>query len=84
MREILIKKRETLKLLRKVQKFQCSDCGAHKIDIQTYVDDETKKLWFVCNGTMDNEVIMGSCYEWRTYAENEIVINDFISAFNKD
>ena len=78
-----ITKRQTISLLKKVQKFLCEVSLRFSTDIQTYIDDENGRLWFVYNvKERDDKYISGHCYEWRTYTENLKVFEKFMSDVN--
>lgn len=72
-----ITKKQRLSLLKRVQKFQVTDNGVHKIGIACYVDEGG--LWFVCNATVNEKYVWGYCYNWGDYEQNLKSIENFIS-----
>ena len=76
-----ITKRQTLSLLRKVQKLQVEDCGKHNISINCYID---KKLWFTYAAKFGENYLSCACYEWREYEENLEMMENFIETVRND
>lgn len=77
-----ITKRETLSLLRKVQRFQFEDGGVHSISISVYKNaDKRGSMWFTYSGNVDGEFHSGACYEWRDYELNHDEFLRFASFF---
>ena len=72
-----ITKRQTLTVLRKLQKFQAEDCGKHNISITSYTN-EKGRLWLAYNAIVCGEFFYGNCYEWREYEENLEMVENFI------
>jgi len=79
-----ITKRQSLTLLRKVQRVQCEDCGKHSISLCAYKDNENGKFWFVACATINDKYECVSCYEWRSYAENLQYIEDWIQKIKEN
>lgn len=79
-----ITKRQTISLLRKLQKFQIEDWGKHRIELRLYRNDNGC-LWF-CGTAFktDDTLVNVSCYEWRSYEQNKEEIEKFISTINND
>ena len=76
-----ITKRETLSLLRKVQRLQVEDGGIHGISISVYKDDKNGRVWFTYSGNVDGKYHSGACYEWREYESNHEEFLRFASFF---
>ena len=78
-----ITKKQTLTLLRKVQKFQIEDCGKHRITTNLVLNDNNK-LWFNAYGFKGDEVVNFYCWNFRSYDENNRDFEKFVEMFNED
>jgi hypothetical protein len=75
-----ITKRQTITLLRKVQKFQIEMSNVSSIYLTINVhtpDADHKHFWFNYSATIDAEHIGDACYNFRTYEHNLKVFEEF-------
>lgn len=76
-------KREMQSILKKLQKIQCKDFGAHDMDISVYHrDDDEKYIWLVCYFYIFGELHTFGCYRWRSYEDNMKEINKELEFIN--
>lgn len=72
----VINNEEMLILLRRLQEFQCSDCGKSSISVSVYNDDGFMYFTYYCN--LGNDSLCGECYYFRSFAENSHKLDEFI------
>lgn len=71
-----ITEKQTISLLRMMQRFQVAVGGKYKVAINTY--NVKNVLWFTCDAILGNKLISGRCYEWDTYENNKKSLIDFM------
>lgn len=74
--------RETIKLLRKIQRFQIEDAGKHKVYVA--VDLHKNRVYFTYWAFVHDELVSGECYYWRTFEENKKGVETFIEKVAND
>ena len=75
-----ITKRQTITLLRKVQKFQIelSNTSFAYLTIGVHTPNEYyKRLWFTYAAKINEEFIINECYNFRTYEDNLKIFEEF-------
>ena len=75
-----ITKKETLKLLRMMQRFQME--STHSVSINVY-HDEGGKLWFTCDTIINGKCVCGRCYEWDTFENNLANLENYMKTIKQ-
>ena len=77
-----MRKVETLKLLRKIQRFQLDDAGKHNVNIA--VDLYKNRVYFTYWAFVNDKLVSGECYYWRTFEDSEKGVETFIEKVAND
>ena len=76
-------KRELQSILKKLQKIQCKDYGAHDMSISVFhSDDDEKDIWLSCYFYILEKLHTFGCYRWRSYEDNIKEINKELNFIN--